>query len=177
MKFTAIFNSLPHLFKISDPYDLGTEITGSRQGNKDLSSEVRAAIWASVKAREKKTGIARRFNIDRSTVNRTMKRFAERHDFKSRPRLGGPRSLSDRGKRYLVQLARRFPNVTWKTLLQMEENSVSESTARKILRRHHIRKCRPRRCPRLRLPHVAKRLEFCYFWKGRKSELASVCKP
>lgn len=54
MKFTAIFNSLPHLFKMSDPYDLGTEITGSRQGNKNLSPEVRAAIWASVKAREKK---------------------------------------------------------------------------------------------------------------------------
>ena len=54
MKFTAIFNSLLHLFKMSDPYDLGTEITGGRQGNENLSPEVRTAIWASVEAGEKK---------------------------------------------------------------------------------------------------------------------------
>ena len=157
MKFIATFNSLPDHFKMLDPY---TEITGTRKRNENLSPEVRAAIWASVEAGEKKTDIARRFNVDRSTVDRTMKRFSERHDFKSRPRSGGPRSLSDRGERYLVQLARRFPNVTWKTLLQLEGNSVSESTARKILRRHHIRKCRSKRRPKLTPPYAAKRLEF-----------------
>ena len=112
MGFTAIFNYLSHLFKMSDPYDLGTDITESRQRNKNLSPEVRAAIWASVKACEKKTDIARRFNIDCSTVDHTMKRFSERHDFKSRPRSGSPRSLSDRGERYLFQLSMRFLNVT-----------------------------------------------------------------
>ena len=78
---------------MSDPYDLGTDITESRQRNKNLSPEVRAAIWASVKACEKKTDIARRFNIDCSTVDHTMKRFSERHDFNPRSRLGGSEVL------------------------------------------------------------------------------------
>ena len=58
-----------------NPYDFGTEITKDRNKNDPLSSEARAAIYASVLAGENKTEIARRFHINRSTVYDTIKRF------------------------------------------------------------------------------------------------------
>ena len=58
-----------------NPYDFGTEITKDRNKNDPLSSEARAAIYASVLAGKNKTEIARRFHINRSTVYDTIKRF------------------------------------------------------------------------------------------------------
>ena len=112
----------------------------TRKKTKPLSPEVRAAIWADVVAGEKKTVIARRFNISRPTIYRIMKRFSERHDFKSRPIAGRPKSVDPREERVLVRLARRFPKASWRTLVQMDGDHMSVSTARRILHRHNIRK-------------------------------------
>ena len=141
-KFTATFNSSPHFFTMLNPYDFGTEITKDRNKNDPLFSEARAAIYASVLAGENKTEIARRFHINRSTVYDTIKRFSKCHTFKSRPRPGRPKTLTDRDERHLVWLALRFPTATWRELLQMSGNRVTETTARKVLRRHNIRKFR-----------------------------------
>ena len=84
----------------------------SRKRNEPLSPEARTAIYASVAAGENKTVIARRFNINRSTVYDTIEQYSKRNDFKSRPRAGRPRSLNTRGERYLVRLARRVPNAS-----------------------------------------------------------------
>ena len=112
----------------------------NREIHESISSEVRAAIWADVVAGEKKTVIARRFNISRPTIYRIMKRFSERHDFKSRPIAGRPKSVDPREERVLVRLARRFPKASWRTLVQMDGDHMSVSTARRILHRHNIRK-------------------------------------
>ena len=162
---------------MSNPNDIAKKTRESRKGNEPLSTEARAAIYASVVADEDKTVIAHRFNINLSTVYDIMKRYSERKDFKSRPRSGRPRSLNARGERYLVRLARRVPNASWRTLLQLSGNCVCERVARKILHRHHIRKCRPKRCPKLTPLRAKKRREFCRFWKGSELELASVSKP
>lgn len=90
----------------------GTEISGNRQKNESLSPKTRAAIYASVAAGTPKTVVARLFKINRRTVNRTQQRYAERRDFRSRPRSGRPRSLNTREERYLVRLARRFPRIS-----------------------------------------------------------------
>ena len=82
------------------PYTSDTEITRNWKKNEPLSPEVRAAIYASVAAGEKKAAIACRFNIDPSTVYDTIKRFSERHDFKSRLTSGPLRTLDAREKRY-----------------------------------------------------------------------------
>ena len=149
----------------------------SRKRNRPLSPEVRAAIWRNVVAGEKKTVIARCFNISRPTIYRIIKRFSKRHDFKSNPIAGRPRSTNPREERYLVQLTRKVPDVSLRTLVQLSGINVSVSTAKRILRRHHIRKCRSRRRPKLTPLRAKKRREFCRFWKGREAELASVCKP
>ena len=126
---------------------------------------------------KKKTVIARHLNIDRKNDNRSIVRFSECHNPKSRTYSGGLRFLNAREEHYLVQLARRVPNVPWRTLLQLDGNCVSENTSRRILHRHHICKRRSKRCPKLTSLNATKRLEFCCFWKGRELELASVCKP
>lgn len=95
----------------------------------------------------------------------------------SGPRLGGPRSLNAHEERYLVPLARRVSNVPWRIILQLDGNRVSESTARRILRRHHICKFRFKRYPKPTPLRAAKRLGFCRLWKGRELELAFVYKP
>ena len=125
----------------------------------------------------KKTVIARCFNISRPTIYRIIKRFSKYHEFKYSSIAGHPRYTNSRKERYLVQLARKVPDVSLRTLAQLSGIGVSVSTARRILRRHHIRKCRSRQCLKLTSLHVAKRLEFCHFWKGREPELASACKP
>ena len=114
----------------------------------------------------KKTVIARCFNISRPTIYRIIKRFSKRYDFKSSPIEGRPTSTNPREERYLVQLARKVSDVSLRTLVQLSGIGVSVSTARRILRRHHIRKCRSKRCLKLTPLYAAKRLEFCRFWKG-----------
>jgi transposase len=153
----------------------GTEISGNRQRNESLSPETRAAICACVAAGQKKADIARAFRIDRKTIDRTLKRFSERNDFESRPRTGRPKALDARGERYLVRLARQFAKVPWRALLHLDGGRVSIRTARRILQRHHLRKWRAKRRPKLTAMHAARRRAFCRFWEGREAELTSVC--
>ena len=154
----------------------GTEISGNRRKNESLSPETRAAICASVAAGTPKTVVARLFKINRRTVNRTQQRYAERRDFRSRPRSGRPRSLNTREERYLVRLARRFPRVSWKALVQLDGARVSLSTVKSIMRRKNLRKWRSKRRPKLTAAHAQKRRAFCRHWlsSGRLEELTSV---
>ena len=48
MYFAVIFNASPHLFKILDPYNFYTKVSGNQKKNKSFSSELRAAIFAKV---------------------------------------------------------------------------------------------------------------------------------
>ena len=146
---------------MSNPNDIAKKTRESRKRSEPLFPEARTAIYASVAVGENKTVIARRFNINRSTVYDTINRYSKRNDFESRPRTGHPRLLNACGERYLVRLARRVPNASWRTLLQMSGNRVSEMTARKFLRRHHIYKRRSRRRSKLTPLHAKKRRAFC----------------
>ena len=146
---------------MSYPNDIAKKARESRKRSEPLSPEARATIYASVSAGEDKTVIARSFNINRSTVYDTIDRYSERNDFESRSRAGRLRSLNTCEENYLIRLARRVPNASWRTLLQMSGNRVSEMTARKFLRRHHIYKRRSRRRSKLTPLHAKKRRAFC----------------
>ena len=90
----------------------GTEISGNRQRKNDLSPEVRAAVCGSLAAGQSPTAVAKSFKIGRATVYRTLHRFQEQNNFKSRPRTGRPRSSSTREERYIVRIVRRFPKIS-----------------------------------------------------------------
>lgn len=155
----------------------GTEITGNRRKSEPLSPEARAAICSSVTAGQSPTAVARLFGISRTTVYNTFNRFRERSDFRSRPRTGRPRSLSTREERYLVRITRRFPTVSWKALVLLDDARVSLSTIKRILRRRHIRKWISKHRPKLTATCARKRLAFCRYWLegGHLEELTSVC--
>ena len=157
---------------MSNPNDIAKKTRESQKRSEPFFSEAHAAIYASVAAGEDKTVIVRRFNINRSTVYDTIDRYSKRNDFKSRPRVGHPRLLNTREEYYLVRLARRLSNASWRTLLQLSGSRASEMTARSILRRHHIYKRRSRRRSKLTSLHAKKRCAFCQFWMGREVEPA-----
>ena len=87
---------------MSNPYVFDTEMSRTRKINEPLSPVVRAAIYPSVVADGKKANITRHFNIDRSTVYDTIKRFPERHNFESRHIPGCSRSSDAHDERHLV---------------------------------------------------------------------------
>ena len=85
---------------MSNPNDIAKKMRESRKRSESHSPEARAAINASVVTSEDKTVIARRFNINRSTVYDTIDQYSGRNNFKSRPRGGRPRSLNIREEYY-----------------------------------------------------------------------------
>lgn len=170
-KSTSRLQSMPNLRVF------GTEISGNRRKDEHLSPETRASICACVAAGQKKAEIARAFRVDRATIYRTLQRFLERNDFKSRPRTGRPKALDARGERQLIRLARKHPKVNWRWLLHLYGGQLSTRTARRILQRHHLRKWRAKQRPKLTPAHAAKRRAFCAYWSGREAELTSVCRP
>ena len=155
----------------------GTEISGNRQGKKNLSPEARAAVCSSVAAGQSPTAVARAFKISRGTVYNTIKRFQQHNSFESRPRTGRPRSLSTREERYLVQIARRFPRVSWQALVHLDGIRISLSTIKRIMRRKRLRKWRSKQRPKLTASHARERRAFCRYWLqgGRIEQLTSVC--
>lgn len=116
----------------------GTEISENRQRKTDLKPEVRAAICASVAAGQKKTAVAKAFGVTRQTVYDTLDRHANLQTFESKLRIGRPRILSDREERYLVQIARRFPKISWRSLVELHGAQVSKRTVQRILQHRNL---------------------------------------
>lgn len=57
-----------------------TVISGNRPKNNELSDQVRSAILAEVEAGGKKAVIARKYSVNRSTINRTIARWNEQQN-------------------------------------------------------------------------------------------------
>ena len=162
-----------------NPRVFGTEISGNRRKTEELSPEHRAALIGGLSAGQSPTAIAKAFKISRTTVYRTIKRFQERNDLRSKPRTGRPRSLSTREERYIARIARRFPRISWRALVHMDSVNVSRSTIRRILRRKGIRKWLSKRRPKLTPIQARSWLAFCRYWLdgGRRETLTSVGIP
>lgn len=161
---------------MTNPRVFGTEISGNRRKTNELSPECRAAVLGSISAGQSPTAVAQSFKISRMTVYRTIKRFQQRNDFKSRPRTGRPRSLGTREERYIARIIRRFPKISWRALVHTDGIRVSRSTIQRILRRKGLRKWLSKCRPKLTPIQAKARLEFCRYWleAGRRERLTSV---
>jgi transposase len=106
----------------------GTEISGNRGRNDELSPEVRAAIIYGLEAGQSPSKLAARFRVHRSTIYRTKERFILHKTIKTLPRSGRPRKISQLGRRYLYLEARRNPRMTYRTLGATTPHQPSRST-------------------------------------------------
>jgi len=118
----------------------GTEISGSRRRNSELSIEQRVSILASLSAKQSVTKIAEDHNVSRQTVYNTRDRWQRDQLFKSRPRKGRPPKSTVRQRRYIYNLARKHPRWRYKAIIADLDESISKRTVQRILRRFNLRK-------------------------------------
>lgn len=152
----------------------GTEITGNRGPNCELSSEARASIYAASLAGTSVTQIATDFKVHRNTVTSTIKRFDTYSTFDSLPREGRPEVLSRREKRLLQREVKKNPRITWTELKTETSLPVYKNTIRVALGKDYRRKWRA--CKRIPLKGAIarERLEFTRFWKNQVQKLIEV---
>lgn len=104
--------------------------SGSR---KDLTTSERAAILAASKTGVTQTALATAFKCSRSCIARTIKRSTTTQKLESEPRSGRPKKLNAKQIRYLRQLVKRDPHITWAALLAASPVEISETTLRRAL--------------------------------------------
>ncbi|KAF7128242.1 hypothetical protein CNMCM5793_002784 [Aspergillus hiratsukae] len=118
----------------------GTEISGNRRHQAELSPETRAAILDGLENQRSPTQLAKEFGVSRRTIYKTKERFQQHKTLKSRPRTGRPQKLSAAAKRYIYQIVRRSPSMSWKALVAYTPGGLSKSTIQRVLRRYNLNK-------------------------------------
>ncbi|KAJ5414998.1 hypothetical protein N7509_000096 [Penicillium cosmopolitanum] len=126
----------------------GTEISGNRRSGGELSPEARAAIIYAHECGVSPTKMAAEFNVARSTIYSTIKRFREHQTLKSLPRSGAPKVYSE--------LSARIPSYP------------SRSTIKRFLRSKFLQRYRARRCIPISRENARKRVRFCRNWRAER---------
>ena len=149
----------------------GQEISGNRQRNGELSSEMRAAILTKLDGGQKPGKIATELGISRHTVYYTKKRWAQHRTLDLMPRSGRPQKLTPSEKRYLYLLLRRNPRMAYKAIPESLHRSISRRTIRRAMRAIGLRKWKSAGRIPLKKKDVRERLKFARFWKGKRALL------
>jgi transposase len=144
----------------------GTEISGNRRPKAELSTTQRSAIIIALEGGGSPTALAAQFGCARSTIYDTQKRFQQHQSIESLPRSGRPSLISDRAKREVYQLARRYPQWSYITLASQLRQPLSKSTIRSILIGYGLRKRRARKRIPLSTIGARKRYRFGLKYRG-----------
>jgi transposase len=156
----------------------GLEITGNArtpQGNrKDLCDTERAAIVAARMAGVPRRVLADNFDVNVRTISRTVTHFNARNTLKSLPRKGRPQKLSLAQQRYVIQMVKRRPRISWAALTGESGVGVCKNTLRKVLGTFFRRKWRAQKRIALSAAAVAQRLTYTRHWRGKEVELVKV---
>ncbi|OQD59946.1 hypothetical protein PENPOL_c038G02850 [Penicillium polonicum] len=110
----------------------GTEISGNRGKQAELSPEQRAGICSALDAGVSASKLAVEYACHRSTIYRTRERFLEQKNTSSRPRTGRPPIFNERARKYIYLQARRNPLWSYKRLGANSPGHPSRTTIRRI---------------------------------------------
>jgi transposase len=120
-----------------------TEISGNRRPKAEISPETRSAILYSLEKGVSPSKIACDHHVSRSSIYYTKIRSQNYARVKSKPRSGRLQKFNDRTRRYIFQLARKYPQWTYAALganIPGMDIRISRSTIRRLLRIYRLRK-------------------------------------
>ena len=152
----------------------GTEISGNRRFNCELSATDRSVIVALRNEGYSRKDLATQFRVNVSTITRTVKRWTDHGIFTSRPRSGPPEKLNRAEKRYIVRLIQKNARLGWKAIIQAAGVGIHSSTARRVVGKHYRRKWRARKRIQLTEAHAKERLSFARYWRRFEADLLAV---
>ncbi|KAF1828815.1 hypothetical protein BDW02DRAFT_537484, partial [Decorospora gaudefroyi] len=95
----------------------GTEISGNRMRNGELSVHQRDYILAQCEAGCSTKEIATAMFCSQRTIQKTIQRWNTTSTNNSRPRAGRPPILSWRDRRLLLRIAKKYPKIEYRKLL------------------------------------------------------------
>jgi len=160
---------------LSNQRRFGTVISGNRQRNQEINPVSRLAIISAVNAGQRKSVVARQFEVPRSTVQGILNRYNSTQSVYSKPRSGRPKVLTPRGVRTVVRTAKSDFCGTRKQLELDLAFQVSPSTLRRTLNYEGIRKWLAKKKPFITPEAAAERLSFARQWIKNEDELMAVC--
>lgn len=91
----------------------------------------------------------------------TILREPLRTNGESQPRIGAPRSYSDRDEHKILRFIRRNPKCKYEEIREGCEVPWSNTTQKRIFRRHGITNWRARKCPFRTELEARKRYQWC----------------
>jgi len=115
--------------------------------------------------------------ISHSTAAKTYKKYKNSEDFKSRPRLGRPITISGREKKSIVGICRKDPGRSSRNISsdfsQAFKKSISSSYVRTILLKYKLKSYVASKKPLLTKKMTLKRLEWCNKYASKNDEFWS----
>jgi len=146
----------------------GTEISGSRMRGGKLSIRQRDYCLSLFEAGCSTREIANALGCSQRCVQKTLQRWKSTNSNSSRPRAGRPHVLTARDVRKVLRLAKRFPKVEYRKLLEeagmwprdSTHPTVSKRTIQRALAAKGYRKFRAKRRPIITMPTALLRLYF-----------------
>jgi transposase len=146
----------------------GTEISGNRRPNGELSIEARISIISKSEAGAATAELAAEFGVTRQTIHNTLRRHRETGSNASRPRSGRPSILTERENRILYRHVRKASKIQYKQLIEEAhlEKDYSHRTAYRALKNEGLTNFRAARRPKISRANAQKRLEFCRAYRN-----------
>jgi hypothetical protein len=141
-------------------------ISGNRFAGTEISPYMRGRVMGLASLGLNTYAVARDLNIDRSTVQYTIKQDGLRKEGKSIPRKLRGKSYTDAEERLLLRHVRLNPKDTYEQTITSCGLSCSPRTVYTILKNHGISNWRAKKRPELLEVHAAKRLAWCIAHKG-----------
>ena len=92
----------------------GSEISGNRSLNDELSERQRDCIIAAIEAGAATREVAALYNTTQRTVQRILKRWETTGSTTTKPRSGRPSTLSHRERRKILRIVRKYPKIRYK---------------------------------------------------------------
>jgi hypothetical protein len=167
------------------PCSFGSEISRNRGRNEELSLAIRASIISKWEMGVPQTKLADEFGCHRNAIGKTIKRWKQYHTLESLPREGRPPLINRREKRLLVRIARKYPKLEYKKLMEdagllHQHHPPSRLTIYRNLKSVGLTNHKCVKKPKLNRAHAALRLRFAreyrnFNWHRRVVKFSDEC--
>lgn len=168
--------------KMPQRRQFGREISGNARTTTRLTPGQRTRIIAKSEAGCGTKELAEEFRVTPKCMRDTLQRWQLHHTTKDLPRSGRPKILLQRDERVLFRMARKYPKMEYRQLLEGAAltNRISAKTAYRALKRYDPKKFRCKRRPKItRLTAGRRRAwerEWRHFdWKRRTMRFSDEC--